>query len=640
MRWRGALAPAAFCRGGWTAFALSAVWWWPVAALAATLHVAPTGTPDAPCTQAARCSLQAAQARVRALLAAGNRDIVVELHGGTYRLRQPLQFDADDSGESAHPVRWQAAPGEHPVLSGSRVIAGTRSGRLWQFALPSATAPSSVYVDGERRWPARTAPCAHCRVDARGLSRVPAAITRRMQPGSLAVLHARWRDFRCPVVTVGAGRVDLAQPCWRNAALDSRGNGWAVASPVGKYYAGVDWFENLAGDPTAPGSYTVDAARRVLRYRPLPREVTYAPRIELPRLEQLLVAHGTPAAPVHDLVFRGIAFAGTEWQASATDDGYVPLQAGYLIDGSGRTGLPDNGEGMTRIVSAVAVTGGRDIVFDRDDFAHLAAAGIALAGGTHGAAVTNSRFTDLGGGAVFAGDTAGHPAEPADKSSDIVIDDNRIDHVALAYRDNVAIMAGFVNGLEIAHNTIGDLPYSGISVGWGWNYEGDQPVQSAVHIVANRVTRVMLELADGGAIYTQGQSTPGTSCIVDNAIDIRRDPGANGIYLDEHSVNFDVERNVVLGSWVSAWAAWSGHLRIVDNWTDTAGKPHNPGPTKVWTPNFTHLEALPPAALAVQHAAGVRAAHAAPTLPVRVAAACPGASPAPHASSSSPGAPA
>ncbi|MDO1530086.1 right-handed parallel beta-helix repeat-containing protein [Fulvimonas sp. R45] len=595
----------------------------PLATRAQTLRVAPAASATGTCEASSPCNLQAAQAKVRALRAQGHDDITVQLQDGTYRLQQPLRFDAADSGAKGHPVRWQAAPGAHPVLSGARLVQGARDGVLWRFALPSSDAPSSIYVDGQRRWPARTGACPHCVVDAKGLSNVPPAILRTLQVGSLAALHARWRDFRCRVVALGRGRVDLAQPCWRNATLDSRGNGWAVASPVGKYYGGVDWFENLAGDPATPGSYTVDTAQHVLRYRPVPGEAARAPVIEVPVLEQLLELEGTLKAPVHDLVFSGIAFAGTEWRKPALDDGYVPLQAGYLIEGNGRAALPDNGEGMARIGSAVDVEAGRDIVFDRDSFRQLAAAGIALAGGTHGAAVTNSRFTDLGGGAVFAGDTAGHPADPAGKTSDIVIDDNRIDHVALAWRDNVAIMAGFVNGIEIAHNSIADLPYSGISVGWGWNYEGDKPVESAIHIVANRIERVMLQLADGGAIYTQGQSTPGTSCVVRNAIDIRRDPGANGIYLDEHSTYFDVEHNVVLGSWVSAWASWSGHLRIVDNWTDSAGKPHNPGPTKVWSPNFTGLKTLPAAALAVQRAAGPREGRPEPALPIRVPAACP-----------------
>lgn len=574
----------------------------PVALPAQTLHVAPGAAAQAACSAQAPCSLRGAQARVRALRAAGAHEVVVKLAGGTYRLRAPLRFDARDSGAPGHPVRWRAAPGAHPVLVGSRRVRGRRNGAMWVFPVRPDDGLSSIYVGGQRRWPARTAACPHCVVDAKGVSGVPPAIRRLLRVGSMARLHARWRDFHCRVIALGPARADLAQPCWHNAALDSAGNGWAVASPVGKYYRGMDGFEGIAGAPATPGRFTVAADARRLSYRPLPDERGQLPWIEVPVAEQLLRVDGSS-----HLVFSGLGFAFTAWRKPGSDDGYVSLQAGYLVDGEGRARLPDNGEGMTRSGTAVTVLAARHVVFEHDRFMHLAAGGIALAGGTHGAAVTHSRFTDLGGGGVFAGDIAAHPAAAGAKSSDIRIADNRFEHLARAYRDNVAIMAGFVNGLDIAHNTLRDLPYSGISVGWGWNYEGTAPVQSSIHIVGNRISRVMQQLADGGAIYTQGMAVPGTSCIVRNDIDMRGSEEGNGIYLDEHSQYFLVRHNLVLGSWVSAWAAWSGHLRIVDNWTDTAGKPHHRGPTKQWSPNFTGLKSLPAAALAVQCSAGIRA---------------------------------
>ena len=575
----------------------------PHSVFAETLYASPSGAMQGPCTASAPCTLAAAQSRVRALRHDGDADIDVVLLDGTYRLLQPLQFSAADSGASEHPVRWHAAPGAHPVFAGSRAETGQQRGALWAFPIQSADDLSSVYLDGQRRQPSRTSACPACKVDAQGLSGIPPAMMRWLQVGSMAVIHVRWRDFHCAVTALGADRVTLAQPCWHNTTLDSHDD-WRVASPVGKYYGGVDWFENLAGTPLEPGSFTVDMQQHMLLYRPRADESLQAATFEIPVVEQLLQLDGTPDVPVHDIAFSGITFSYAGWRKPLSGDGYVSLQAGYVVDGEGRTALPDNGEGMSRIGAAVQINAGRHIVFDRDTFIHLAAAGIAFSRGTHGAAVVNSRFFDLGGGAIFVGDTEAHPAHADDKSSDFVIDNNRIDHVAQTYRDNVAIMAGFVNGIEIAHNTISDLPYSGISVGWGWDYEGEAPVESSIHMVANRIERVMLQLADGGAIYTQGTSTPGTSYIVRNDIDMRHSGVGNGIYLDEHSVNFDVEHNVVLGSWVSAWAPWSGHLRIVFNWTDTSAKPDKLGLDKVWAPNFTTLRTLPAQARAVQRASG------------------------------------
>ena len=593
-------------------------------AFAATLYASPTGAATGPCSATAPCSLEAAQSRVRVWRHDGRTAIDVAVRDGIYRLRQPLQFLAADSGTLGYPVSWHAAPGANPVFAGSRSARAQPEGRLWSVAIRPSDGLSSIYLNGQRRLPARTASCAACKVDKQGLYDIPAQVMHSLQVGSTAVLHARWRDFRCRVTALDRGRVTLAQPCWRNASLNSRPNDWKVASPFGKYYGGVDWFEDLAGEPATPGSFTVDARRGVLRYRPRAGESPQPAAIEIPALAQLLRVDGTLAEPVHELTFSGITFAYVGWRKPLSDDGYVSLQAGYLVDGADRSALPDNGEGMTRIGVAVQVAGGRNIVFDHDTFAHLAAAGISLAGGTHGSAVVDSRFFDDGGGAIFAGDTVAHPAQVDDKSSDIRIEDNRIDHVALAYRDNVGIMAGFVNGLSITHNTISDLPYSGISVGWGWNYEGKDPVESSIHIVANRIDRVMLQLVDGGAVYTQGESTPGTSCVVRNFVNMHRSGTGNGIYLDEHSVNFEVEHNVVLGSWVSAWAPWSGDLRIISNWTDTAGGPHLPGPTKVWSPNFTMLKVLPAQAQEVRRAAGAQAGTLVRiALPVRINILCP-----------------
>lgn len=549
--------------------------------------------------------------------------VQVWLRDGIYRLRAPFHLTRADSGQPGDPVVWQAAPGAHPVWSGSRLVRGRREDGLWVFPWHGGEPPGSIVVAGRQREPDRSAACPGCRVDAQGLTAIPAAIRDRLRVGSMVLIHARWRDFHCPVAALEADRVTIAQPCWHNTTLDSA-NDWRVASPVGKYYTGVDGFEQLSGMPALPGHFTVDASHHRLRYRPASDDpANAAPSIELPVVERLLSLDGSPADPVHDLVFRGITFAASAWRGPQGAEGYVSLQAGYLVTGTAREALPDNGEGMTRIAAAVTVAGGRDIVFDRDGFEHLAAAGLVLAGGTHGAAVTRSRFTDLGGGAIFAGDIQAHPAEPARKSSDLRIADNRIDHVARRYRDNVAIMAGFVDRIDIVYNTLDALPYSGISVGWGWNGEGAQAVQSGIHVVGNRVDRVMRQLADGGAIYTQGQSLPGGSCVRRNAIDMHHSGEGNGIYLDERSQYFAVDHNVVLGSWISAWADWSGHLRIVDNWTDTAGAPHNPGPTKTWSPNATGLSVLPAAARAVQRQAGARWPAPAPVLPVRVDASCP-----------------
>ena len=63
----------------------------------------------------------------------------------------------------------------------------------------------------------------------------------------------------------------------------------------------------------------------------------------------------------------------------------------------------------------------------------------------------------------------------ADAGRDPRMEDRRIQivncyihRVACEYRGGVGIMAGYAADLLIAHNEVEDVPYSGMSVGWGW----------------------------------------------------------------------------------------------------------------------------------------------------------------------------
>ena len=71
-------------------------------------------------------SLDQAQVVIQSRLAAGpqRRDIVVNVRGGTYERSEALTFSGADSGKNGRTVTWRAAPGETPVISGSRQVTG------------------------------------------------------------------------------------------------------------------------------------------------------------------------------------------------------------------------------------------------------------------------------------------------------------------------------------------------------------------------------------------------------------------------------------------------------------------------------------------------------------------------------------
>src|SRR3954471_24726460 len=121
------------------------------AARVTTLHVSPGGGATA-CSERAPCSITQAQRKVRDLASSMRDDLVVSLDGGTYALDAPLTFTAADSGTHGHRVRWEAAGGRTPVLSGGVPITGwTRgAGNLWTAKAPADLKTRQLYADGSR----------------------------------------------------------------------------------------------------------------------------------------------------------------------------------------------------------------------------------------------------------------------------------------------------------------------------------------------------------------------------------------------------------------------------------------------------------------------------------------------------------
>ena len=64
----------------------------------------------------------------------------------------------------------------------------------------------------------------------------------------------------------------------------------------------------------------------------------------------------------------------------------------------------------------------------------------------------------------------------------------------------VAICAGYVSDINIEHNTIRDVSYTGISLGWGWNRDEVCMKNNRVH--ANLIYNYAQHMYDCAGIYT------------------------------------------------------------------------------------------------------------------------------------------
>ena len=81
--------------------------------------------------------------------------------------------------------------------------------------------------------------------------------------------------------------------------------------------------------------------------------------------------------------------------------------------------------------------------------------------------------------------------------------DCTVSHAAVEFRGHPALLVGFSRGTTLEHNELSQLPYSAISLGWGWdNYPYTYGGLNQINY--NHIHDHMRVLGDGGAIYTLG----------------------------------------------------------------------------------------------------------------------------------------
>ena len=98
---------------------------------------------------------------------------------------------------------------------------------------------------------------------------------------------------------------------------------------------------------------------------------------------------------------------------------------------------------------------------------HMGAAGLSLRNGVQHMVIEGNIFRDISAAAIVVGRMAdAYPADGRQVCRFNRISNNVIYKVANEYWGSCGITALFVEGLEISHNEIFQVPYSGISVGW------------------------------------------------------------------------------------------------------------------------------------------------------------------------------
>jgi hypothetical protein len=596
------------------------------------VEVSPAGSDDGDGSAAHPFATPArAQAAVRALNR--DRDVTVRLADGVYRLGAPLRFGAADGGRDGHVVRWEAAAGAHPVLSGGIPVTGWRRADaardIWVATIPRGLAPRQIWVnDRLAKRAAIEAPRTAFAFHDWGIEIVDPAwrfLAGLTGQHRIEIESTGWFTHRHAVVDrIEGDRIVMQQPGWQNNIIGYD----TFARPLSGTGARL-FLVNSPAFLREGGSFYLDPEKGDLFYKPRTGEDMATASVVVPRLPLLMAIGGTYDMPVQDLEFSGIAFHHSSWTAPSGPDGYASQQSGAYLPGRvadlpaqtirdcswGCRSFEAMRNRWHQQPAAVQVAAAKRIGFFDDDFAHLGQIGLGIGNnddanelgtglGASTITVERSRFTDLAGGGIMVGGVqpdAHHPRRPEMGVRDILIRNNLVRSISQDYREQAAILVTYATGAVITHNEIADAPYDGIDVGWGWGVNDpggsaayrtrsrgyyDSPANPVYDtptilrdsvVFANRVHDVKRWFPDGGAIYHLS-ADPGALIAENYVYDV---PGGIALYLDEGSRYVTLRNNVVsnVGTWLNlnsqdAMAPRRTALDNVarDNWYDSGSR--------------------------------------------------------------------
>lgn len=537
--------------------------------------------------------------------------ITIYMEGGTYAFHEPVFIRPEDSGTKESPTIIRSVGDEKVILSGGISINGwKKQGKVWVADVPVFNGRPldfrQLWVNGKKAVRARDVEDFEkmnriCSVDEKNeILYVPAVSIRRLidNKGNLKakyaemVLHQMWcvANLRIRSVEVqgDSAAIRFHQPesriqfehLWPRPMVTTDGHNSAF------------YLTNARELQDVPGEWYHDMDARKVYYYPREGEKMQEAEVIVPAVETLVRVEGTVDRPVCHIRFEKITFSYTTWMRPS-EKGHVPLQAGmYLTDGyridpkMQRNYLNhplDNQGWLGRPAAAVRVVAAKQIDFERCRFEHLGSTGLDYEEAVQGGVVRGCLFRDIAGNGLLVGSfsPAAHethlPYDPADRRE--VCTQQHINNCYFTEIGNedwgcLAIAAGYVGDVNIEHNEISEVPYSGISLGWGWTQTVNCMRNNRVH--ANLIHHYAKHMYDVAGIYTLGSQPK--SYVTENCVHSIYKPG----YVHDPNHWFYLYTD-----------EGSSFITVRDNWTEGEKYLQNAnGPGNVWENNGPKVDSV------------------------------------------------
>ena len=558
------------------------------AAVQATFYVAPggsdsnKGTKDAPFK-----TITQAQKAVREINGNMTGDIEVILREGTYALPSTVNFTEADGGKDGHYVRYKAADGENPLITGGMPVTGwaihDEKNNIWKAEGVDGRF-RQLYVNGKKAvracFPNAVASNEKgagtfdhdfvrlTKVDSTGRAfDVSADYVKNIKNIEDVEIHLMiaWAEsiLRLEKVQVNGGTAKLIPKDPERTKLFHRAYpmlGTAFMSNPPKQQ--VFYLENSYDLLDAPGEWYLDEKEHVLYYKPRSGENMATANVVAPRLNTMFSVLGKDTKnKVGYMSFEGLNFAHSNY-TRPSEEGFLDLQAAnFNVDV-----LPDPGRGnwerlnsnkylLWRPDAGFRVENAHHFLVKNCTFSQMAATGLDFVSGTNDDVIEGNVFYEIGAAGIMLGKfyqdstteihIAYNPKDKDEISTRDTIRNNLVTNATNEHQGAVGIGAGYPRYVVIENNEVSYTNYSGISLGFGWTK--DQTAMTNNHVNKNNIHHISRLLCDSGPIYTLSNQGTGSEIkenyLHDYSASKWSDYWVLPIYLDEGSSGFIVENN-------------------------------------------------------------------------------------------------
>lgn len=499
------------------------------------------GSKDAPFK-----TIKKAKEKTASLTSSMTGDITVNIAPGYYELSETEVFNESHGGNGDYKVIYKGSDEEQkPVISGGREVTGWQEGENGiYFAELGGTQVRDLFVGG---YPAKRARSKYTYEDW----------TYSDETTMVASKYGMPESFSHPEDLVFVWTLYWATQYTPVLSMTDNGDTFTFKmDDIFKEYVGTSnirieekkrfYMENALEFLDSPGEFYHDSHNGIIYYKPYPEEDMTKIETFVSNLDKIIEVSGeSKDAKIKNLVFDNLSFR----YGTRNKNSMMQIQADQHYEGGVEMKIP----------SQFSVNYADGISVKNCEFSCLGSGAVEFFDGVTNSEVRGNLIKDIGGTGISVGNfTRPRTDDEGNMCSNITVSDNVLRRTSNVYRGTTAIAVYYENNIDIVHNDIEDLPYTGITAGWGWGTARER--FGNINISNNRIHNVIKTLTDGGHIYTLG-NMPG-SVISENYMTKSGDY-RGGIYTDSGSQNISIIKNVCDNS--SLW--WHVGLYYTKNMT-------------------------------------------------------------------------